>query len=85
VPTISRDDDGSLKFEGYEADSPVGVLVKGFGPYHCAAFNYDKEPDLSDAIPLTDYKKMRLQIHTRNSSGAAGGVNRVITEVIRPK
>lgn len=85
VPTKSGDDDGSIKFEGYEADSPIDFLTKGVGMFHTGVFRHDREPDLSDYLDLAIWKTMHLKIHTRNSSSAASGKVKILTERVVPK
>jgi len=85
VPTRSGDDDGSIKMEGYEADSPVSWLCKGLGIFHTGVFRHDRLPNLGDLLDLSAEKVVQLHVHTRNSASAASGTNRVILETVVPK
>jgi len=80
VPTKGGEDDGSLKFEGYEADSPIDFITKGIGIFHTGVFRHDRQPDCSDYLDLPTWKTMRLTLHTRNSANAAGAAAKVVTE-----
>jgi hypothetical protein len=85
VPTKSGDDDGSIKFESYEADSPIDFLTKGVGIFHTGVFRHDREPDMSDYLDLKVWKTLTLELHTRNSSSAASGDVKILTERVVPK
>jgi hypothetical protein len=85
VPTRSRDDDGSVKMEGYEADSPVSYLVKGLGIFHTAVFRHDRMEDLSDLLDLDEYKTCKLWFKTRDSSGVASADVKILNEIVRAK
>jgi hypothetical protein len=85
VPTRSRDDDNTILMESYEADSPVSWLAKGIGIWNTAVIRHDRMPDLSDLLSLSEYKTVELNIHTRNSSSAADGTNRIVLETVVPK
>jgi hypothetical protein len=85
VPTKSGDDDGSIKFEGYEADSPIDFLTKGVGMFHTGVLRHDREPDMSDLLDMAAWKTLHLKLHTRNSSSAASGDVKILTERVVPK
>ena len=85
VPTKSGDDDGSLLFESYEADSPIDFLTKGVGIFHTGVFRHDRMADLSDYLDMTAWKTLTLELHTRNSSSAASGDAKVVTERVLTK
>ena len=85
VPTKGGEDDGSLKFEAYEADSPIDFLTKGVGIFHTGVFRHDRLADMSDYLDLATWKTATLDLHTRNSSNAAGGAAKVVTERVLTK
>jgi hypothetical protein len=85
VPTKSGDDDGSLLFNSYEADSPIDFLTKGVGIFHTGVFRHDRMDDMSDYLDMPTWKTLTLELHTRNSSSAASGDAKVVTERVLSK
>jgi hypothetical protein len=70
------------KLENYEADSPVDYIARGVGYHTCAHFPFDRLPDMGDLLnPAKDADGIvELEIHTRDSSSAASGTNRVFLD-----
>jgi hypothetical protein len=85
VPTKSGDDDGSILFRDYEANTSIDFLTKGVGIFHTGVFRHDRFADLSDALDMTLWKTLTLELHTRNSSSAASGDAKVVTERVLTK
>lgn len=71
---------GILKPENYDADNPMNVIAFGFAPFSIAMFNFDTNYDPSMWLDPDQRKNVLLNIHTRNSSSAAGGTNAVILD-----
>jgi hypothetical protein len=85
VPTRGGDDDGSVVMATSIGDRSLSWLCKGLGIFHTAVFRHDRLPNMADLLDLAAEKVVQLNIHTRNSSNAAGGTDRVVLETVVPK
>jgi len=85
VPTRGGDDDGSVVMATSIGDRSLSWLCKALGIFHTAVFRHDRLDNLSDLLNLSSEKVVQLHVHTRNSSNAAGGTDRVILETVVPK
>jgi len=68
------------KPETYEGDSPIGFIFVGVSPFLTAQFRFDHHPDPSYWLDPSKRATVQLNIHTRNSSSAADGVNAVVLD-----
>ncbi|KKL82155.1 hypothetical protein LCGC14_1987600 [marine sediment metagenome] len=68
------------KMETFEADSPVGMICMGVGYHNTVVFRFDYSPDVNLWLDPDARKTVELNIHTRNISAAASGVNKVILD-----
>lgn len=79
--TVNQGDTGGTpRFETYEGDSPVPMIVRGYAPHYCAVV-YQSDPD--DPMMYLDpaaLATVQLDIHTRNAAAAAAGTNEVVLE-----
>lgn len=85
VPTRAGDQSyPTQKMESYEADSQVDYIARGAGYHNCAAFLFQTPWLAGDPIDpsANGYGTVELEVHTRNSSSAASGTNRIA--LVRP-
>ena len=85
VPTREGDQSyPTQKLESYEADSPTDFIARGIGYHNCAAFLFQTPWLAGEALDPSDagYGTVELEVHTKNSSSAASGTNRIA--LIRP-
>ena len=81
IPTIEGDRNSfTQKMESYEADTLVGFLAKGVAYHNCGYFRFDHNPDPRTWLDPAARRSVQLNIHTKNSSSAAGGTNHVVLD-----
>jgi len=64
----------------YEADHPVNFIFAGIAPHECAWFRFDQDDNPDTWLDPDKYKTVKCDIHTRDSSGAASGTNKIILD-----
>lgn len=80
-PTIEGDRMSfTQKAENYEADTLFGFLAKGIAYHNCGIFRFDYSDDPANWLNPDRRKTVQLNIHTKDSSSAAGGTNAVILD-----
>lgn len=68
------------KPETYEADNPIEFIFHGIAPFQTAWFEFDQDDEPSTWLDPEAYKDVEMNIHTRNASSAASGVNKVVLD-----
>jgi hypothetical protein len=81
---FADDTESSMRATAYTAGYPLTALIKGLGVEGCAVLRHDREPDLSDMLNPEARKVVKLDVHSRNSSSAAGGTNYIILNRVYP-
>jgi hypothetical protein len=64
----------------YEADHPSNFIFTGIAPEECAFFRFDQQDDPATWLDPAEMKTVKCDIHTRNSSSAASGTNKIILD-----
>lgn len=81
IPTIEGDrNDGTMKPETREADSPIHYLTQGYAFQNSVSLWHSPSLAADEMLDPAQAGEMRLNIHTRNTSASAGGTNQVILE-----
>lgn len=81
IPTLeSARTNGILKPETFEADSPMNLIVVGMAPFYTAQFDFNLGWDVNNWLDPNQRKTVKLDIHTRNASSAAGGRNAIVLD-----
>jgi hypothetical protein len=80
-PTIeSARTDRTQRMLSFLADHPIGLIVKGTGPFSSAVYPFSYDDDPAEYLDPNLRKQVKLNIHTRNAASAAGGINEVILD-----
>ncbi len=66
--------------ETYVADKSAGFLYRGISPHNTALIRFDQMGDPGSWLDPERRKTVKLDIHTRNSSSADAGTNKVILD-----
>lgn len=86
--TIATMETGRTSFtqkpETYEADSPMGFIFKGVAYQNTFVYRFDYQDDSGLWLDPDVSKTIKLDIHTRDSSSAVGGTNKVILDRFVP-
>lgn len=64
----------------FQADHPTDFVAHGLAPFETVVLPFDTSPDPADWLDPNAYGEVDLNVHTRNSSGAASGINKVILD-----
>lgn len=68
----------------YLADHPMGLVVYGLAPFETAIINTHINNDISTFLDPNARKTVQLNVHTRNSSSAAGGRDAIVLDRLFP-
>ena len=66
---IDEQTNSCIKPEGYEADHPMSMLIKGMGPESTIIFRHDREPNMADMLDLKAEATVTFDIYAKNASG----------------
>jgi len=85
LPTIDVGETAdTIKPETYEGDSPIAMNVRGQGYMNGLMFPFDYEDDPSTWLIPEVVRDVTLDVHTRDSSSADNGYNRIILDTFAP-
>lgn len=71
-------------YYGHVADHPPSIIGVGMSPFETAVFNLNEYDDPSTYLDPKARATVKLDIHTRNLAGAAGGRNAIVLDRLVP-